>query len=405
MQADYDVKLFGAELRRCRIALGMTGKQLVLLYSEAIGREDNPVDVSFIFRLEAGKDMLVDKGRRLILARLVDMPLTAAGLGLLASEPAMRPFRWEPVDTKEYASALESYCDTWQQGTTYKAVRDIRKRIYSLERSVLYTWNAEKKQMTKLLCGYQMIAADVAAEQSPGAANQILTHTIALSSETKLHNTYAHALRQRAGASIDTFEQTGDYRVLPLALEDFQAAEEIQPHVSSFYQALVDVRRGLAYAYVARDEGEFTKALKIIDDSSNQIGKQSDDRHIAARLDEERYRLNRASAYLFSPQGSPRLALSELDQAIEAKPNTAPRRGVHRDLLFAETYIALKNYPMAVACASAAVEVSASNGMDTLFNRLEKVYRDLRNSDYGNDPDVARLGVQISKAQYPELFA
>src|SRR6266498_1715808 len=135
MQADYDVKKFGAELRKCRVALGWTGKQLALLYSEAIGREENPVDVSYIFRLEAGKDMLVDKGRRLVLARLVNMPLAVAGLGLLASEPATNPFTWEPVDTKEYATTLEFYCDTWQQGTTYKAVRDIRKRIRSLERA------------------------------------------------------------------------------------------------------------------------------------------------------------------------------------------------------------------------------------------------------------------------------
>src|SRR5450755_1952698 len=201
MQAEFDAKAFGTELRNYRLALGWTAKQLVLLYSEAIGREDNPVDVSFIFHLEAGKDMLVDKGRRLLLARLVDMPLAFAGAELLMSDAATNPFAWEKIDTKEYTNILEGYCDTWQQGTTYKAVKDIRKRLRSLERATLYSFSPEKMQMTQLLCGYQMLAADVAAEQMPGAANQILTQTVALSSQAKLYNTYAHALRQRAGAS------------------------------------------------------------------------------------------------------------------------------------------------------------------------------------------------------------
>jgi tetratricopeptide (TPR) repeat protein len=404
LQEGFHAQEFGAELRRCRIALGWTAKQLALLYSEAIGREENPVDVSFIFHLEAGKNMLVDKGRRALLARLVDMPLVIAGAGLLMSG-STNPFALVKVDTKEFTHALEVYCDTWQQGTTYKAVKDIRNRLRSLERATLYSFSPEKAQMTELLCGYQMLAADVAAEQMPGAANQILTHTVSLSQEVGLYNTYAHALRQRAGASIDTFEQTRNYDVLTGALTDFQAAEAIQSRVSPFYQGMVNIRRGLVYAYLAKDKGEFTRGLNIIDQASKQIGKQSDDKRVAARLDTERYKLNRASAYLYSTQGSPQQALKELNELVNEKPGTSPRRGVHRDLLFAETYMAMNNYPMAVASAEAAVEVTSSNGMDTLFNRLEVVYRSLRNSSYGKEPDVARLGVQILKARQPELFA
>ncbi len=404
MQAEFDARAFGAELRKHRQALGWTARQLALLYSEAIGREDDPVDVSFIYHLEAGKDMLVDKGRRLLLARMVDMPLAFASAGLLMPDVVVDPFVWEKPDMKEYTGSLENYCDTWQQGTSYKAVKDIRRRIRTLERATIYSSLPEQQQATELLCGYQILAADIAAEQTPGAGERILTHTIDLSHERQLYNIYAHALRQRAGTSIYTFEQTLDYSVLKQALIDFQAAEAIQPHVSSFYQAMVDIRRGLAYAYVARDRGEFTKALRIMDHASNQIGKQSGDKRIAARLDEERYRLNRASAQLYSPQGSPKLALSELNEAVDAKPDTSPRREVHRELLFAEAYMALGNYPMATASATAAVEVSIDNGMDTLFTRLENVYRSLRTSPYGKDPDVARLGVQILKARHPEMI-
>jgi tetratricopeptide (TPR) repeat protein len=401
MKAEYDIKEFGVKLREYRLLLGWTAKQLALLYSEAIGREDNPIDLTFIYRLEAGKDMLVDKGRRALLARLVDMPLAIAGISLIETRATSESIGSNRIDTKEYADMLEVYCDTWQQGTTYKVVKDIKKRVCALERTSLYS---PSKETTTLLCEYLILIADVQAEQTPVAAIPILTETIALSKQEKLYNIYAHALRQRAGASIDTFEQTGDYSILHHAVADFQATETVQRHVSPFYQGMVDIRRGLVYACLAQDQGDFKVALDIIDSSSEQIGNQGDDKRIAARLDEERYRFNRASAYLYSRQGSPTQALKELDQAVEIRPITSPRRGVHRDLLYAETYIALQDYPMAIACVANAIEVSAENGMDTLFNRLENVYRTLRNSPYGKDLEVARLGVQLLKAHHPEVF-
>ena len=353
---------------------------------------------------EARKHMIVNKGRRALLAKLVDMPLAAVGLELATAEHITKTLTWEKVDTNEYANSLEVYCDTWQQGTTYKAAKDVKKRVSLLEHATLYSPFPEKTQHMELLCRYQMLVADLVSEQTPSAANGILTQTIELSGQEQLYDVYAYALRQRAGTYIDAFERAQDYRILTYALEDFQASEVVKPRLSPFYQGLVDIRRGLIYAWLAQDSSDFQKGLKIIDASSTQIGKQSDDKRIAGRLDRERYWLNRASAYLYSPQGSPKFALSQLNEAVNARPDTSPRRGVHRDLLFAETYTALGNYPMAVAHASAAVEITSANGMDTLFNQLENVYQKLRKSTYGNSTDVARLGVQIMQSRHPELF-
>jgi tetratricopeptide (TPR) repeat protein len=360
--------------------------------------------LTFIYRLEAGKDMLFDKGRRALLARLVDMPLAIAGIDLIEPVTTNKLVVEDRLDTKEYADTLEVYCDTWQQGTTYKVAKDIKKRVHALEHAFFHSQSRERPEITRLLCEYQLLTADMEAEQTPIAALPILTQTLTLSKEEKLYNISAHALRQRAGASIDMFEQMRDQSVLRHAVADFQAFETIQGKVSPFYQGMVDIRRGLVSAYLAQDKNDFNAGLAIIDNSSKQIGKQSDDRRIAARLDEERYRFNRASAYLYSRQGSPTLALKELNQALEIRPITSPRRGVHRDLLYAETYIALRDYPMAVACAANAIEVSVENGMDTLFQHLEHVYYTLRSSPYGKDLEVVRLGVQILKAQHPEWF-
>ncbi len=403
MQADdYDPVTFGRELRSHRKAMGWTAKQLALMYSEEIGRDDAPISPTFIYHLEAG-DTMFDKGRRAVLARLVDMPLTLAGIAALSTQSTTQLFTSPVVDVREYEETLRTYSATWQAGTTYKVAKDIRNRVRALENAALYS-GSNRSSVTNLLCEYQVLAADVVAEQNPQGASTLLGKTVTLSYQEKQYNLYAHALRQRAQTGMNQFELTGDQSVLTQSLADFQATEAVQKHVSPFYQGLVDVRRGVVLAYTAKDEGEFKTALTIIDGVGSQIGEVSADPNVAARLDVERWRLNRASAYLYSPQGSPALALAELEELERALPTASPRRSVHRNILFAKAYLGVKKFPMAIAYGQAALEVTSQYNMDTLSAHLEGVYRALRNSAYGNESDTAHFGVALLKAQRPELF-
>jgi hypothetical protein len=399
---DFDAITFGRELRSHRKALGWTARQLALVYSEEIGREDTPVDTSFIYHLEAG-ETLMDKGRRAILARIVDMPLALAGIGILASRATPLLFSSPRMDITEYEATLQAYTGTWQAGTTYKVAKDIKRRVAALENAALYS-GGNRTSVMNLLCEYQVLAADVVSEQDPVAASTLLGKTVIISYQEKQYNLYAHALRQRAQTGISQFELIGDPGVLTQALADFQATDVVQKQVSPFYQGLVNVRKGLVYAYTAKDSGEFKSALKTIDAAGNQIGQVATDPNVAARLDLERWRLNRASAYLYSPQGSPSLALGELDELERTLPTTSPRRSVHRNILFAKAYLGTGNFPMATSYANAALEVTSRFNMDTLSAHLEGVYRALRNSPYGAEEDTAHFGVSLLKAQRPELF-
>lgn len=399
---DFDPVTFGRELRSHRKALGWTARQLALVYSEEIGREDEPIDPTFIYHLEAG-NMLVDKGRRAILARIVDMPLALAGIAALSPQSTAHLFTNPIVDIKEYEQTLQLYTGTWQAGTTFRVAKDIRARIRALENTALYS-SSNRTKVINLLGEYQVLAADVVAEQDPLQAAQLLGKTVTLTYQAKQYNLYIHALRQRAQTGISQFELTSDQGVLKQSLADFQATEAVLKHASAFYQGLVNVRKGLVYAYTAKDAKEFTAALNIIDAAGNQVGQVSADPHVAARLDLERWRLNRASAYLYAPLGSPALALSELEELERTLPTTSPRRSVHRNILFAKAYLKTGNFPMSTAYANAALEVTSRFNMDTLSAHLEGVYRSLRNSPYGNEPDTAHFGVALLKAQRPELF-
>lgn len=399
---DFDAVTFGRELRSHRKALGWTARQLATVYSEEIGREDDPIDTSFIYHLEAG-EMLVNKGRRAVLARIVDMPLALAGIAALGSQSTPHLFSSPSVDVSEYEATLQAYTGTWQAGTTYRVAKDIRRRMAALENVALYS-TANRTQVINLLCEYQVLAADVVSEQNPVAAAALLGRTVTLSYQEKQYNLYVHALRQRAQTGISQFELTGDQTVLTQSLADFQATDAVQRKVSGFYQGLVNVRKGLVYAYTAKDTGEFTSALKLIDSAGNQIGQVSVDPNVAARLDLERWRLNKASVYLYAPLGSPALALAELNELERTLPTTSPRRSVHRNILFARAYLGSGNFPMATSYANAALEVTSRFNMDTLSAHLEGVYRSLRSSPYKNEADTAHFGVVLLKAQRPELF-
>ncbi|MGH2478525.1 MAG: helix-turn-helix domain-containing protein [Ktedonobacteraceae bacterium] len=310
-ERDFDAITFGRELRSHRKALGWTARQLALVYSEEIGREDTPIDPSFIYHLEAG-ETLMDKGRRAILARIVDMPLALAGIATIGSQSTTQLFSSPHVDMTEYEATLQAYTGTWQAGTTYRVAKDIKRRVAALENAALYS-AGNRSNVIRLLGEYQVLAADVVSEQDPQAASALLGKTVTISYQEKQYNLYVHALRQRAQTGISQFELSSDQSVLTQSLADFQATDAVKG-VSKFYEGLVNIRKGLVYAYTARDAGEFTAALNIIDSAGNQIGQVPADPHVAARLDVERWRLNRASAYLYAPLGSPTLALAELEE-------------------------------------------------------------------------------------------
>ena len=400
-ERDFDAITFGRELRSHRKALGWTARQLALVYSEEIGREDTPIDPSFIYHLEAG-ETLMDKGRRAILARIVDMPLALAGIATIGSQSTTQLFSSPHVDMTEYETTLQAYTGTWQAGTTYRVAKDIKRRVAALENAALYS-ASNRSNMIRLLGEYQVLAADVVSEQDPQAASVLLGKTVTISYQEKQYNLYVHALRQRAQTGISQFELSSDQSALTQSLADFQATDAVKG-VSKFYEGLVNVRKGLVYAYTAKDAGEFTAALNIIDSAGNQIGQVSADPHVAARLDVERWRLNRASAYLYAPLGSPALALAELEELERRLPTASPRRSVHRNILFAKAYLGVGNFPMSTAYANAALEVTSRFNMDTLSAHLEGVYRALRNSPYRAEADTAHFGVSLLKVQRPELF-
>jgi hypothetical protein len=387
-----DPLAFGCALHTQRLKLGWSASQLSECYAEFVGREDSPPSPTFIYHIESGTTM-ISLERRVILASLVGMPLALAGIP--------EPETSTTLDVSEYTQALEVYCGKWRDGTIQQEAWAIQERVSRLEALAFQARGEEKKPLVELFGFYQILQAETYVwDGHMERAYTILSSAIERARQEKLSTLLAHTLTQRAGIVLGSFETTKDPASIQTAITDYKSALQERDKLSPFYCGLLDVRRGLADAYLARDDKAFTDALKSITQGSNQIGLSPDDARIVARLDSERYMLTRASAYLYSPLGNPALALAELKELDRWCPEARGKgRLAQRHRLFAQAYLATGNYPMAAALLEAALE-SAPLGE---VNRLIEIHARLKNTSYWNDPDIGRLAVKINQMQYPDL--
>ncbi len=391
--AAYNALAFGCELRAHRLKLGWSAIQLSELYAEFVGREDSPPNPAFIYHIERGTTM-VSQERRTILASLVGMPLALVGMAQQDSATH--------IDIPEYTQSLELYCRKWGEGTLQQAAVAIQQRTNRLMWSCLHGFGKGKSTKLELFIFYQMLHADVWwIKQEPATAYDILSSAVERARQEKLSALHAHALTQRAGIVLGRFETTKDPGSIQTAIDDYNNAAEQQDKLSPFYCGLLQVRKGLADAYIARDNEEFTKALHLITRGSAQIGSSTDDVRVVAHLDYERYMLNRASAYLYSPMGNAKLGLAELEELDHRCPESSGKhRHVDRNRMFAEAYLVTGDYPMAAAYLEAGLESASGEEVD----RLSEIHTRLKNTSYWNDPDIGRIAVKINQIRYPELF-
>jgi tetratricopeptide (TPR) repeat protein len=389
----YDPLAFGCELRTQRLKLGWSASQLSECYAEFVGREDSPPDPTFIYHIERGVTM-IGLERRAILASLVGIPLALAGVH--------EPDSSTTLDVSEYTQALEVYCSKLRDGTIQEEEGAIQERTRRLEAVSFQTGGEEKMTLIELFGFYQILQADVYTwDGQTERASTLLSSTVEIARQEKLFHLFTHALTQRAGTVLGRFETTRDPGSIQTAIDDYKSALQESDKLSPLYCGLLNMRSGLADAYLARDTKAFTDALQRITQGSNQIGLSPDDVRIVARLDFERSMLTRASSYLYSPMGNPGLALAELKELDRWCPQSRGKgRLAQRNRLFAEAYLATGNYPMTASYLEAALE-SAPLGE---VNRLVEIHARLKNTSYWNDPDIGRIAVKINQMKYPDLF-
>ncbi len=410
---------YGAILQYYRLQKGWSVADLVLSYSKALKRDASDdgslIATSWIYMMENQNMVPADEKRRWILAILLDIPPLLFGLKPLENLPRQDSamfgaVKWEPVDIEEYRLALQEYRGIFKTGLLHEIIPDIKRRINNLNNETQSKRASEKRNLIFLLCEYEIELAYIAYECSQfDVTIQLLSNVILIAATNKLHETWAYALRQRGNAYLSRgmikaglvhFElATQDFQ---LAVADFEAIRAFETNLSSQRKALVWLIAGDVYGHVARNQQELTTALKLVDRASNEIGKGGDDSTI---LDEERYHLDRGNTLVASPFiRFPKDACREYDLATEQTKSLNTLRHVSTAIRQAEAYFYEGRYPMALAYTEDGLSLIQDPRSSRYFPRVQNLYQALKESPYGNNCEVAELGVEITKVQYPELF-
>jgi len=411
---------YGALLRYFRQQQGWQVWELALYYTVALRAEGcdleevDAVTDQRIYAMENQNKVPTDQKRRWILATLLDIP--PALFGLESASPQRALFLWKPVDVAEYRAALVQYCASFHLSGLPHSLRDIKRRISTLHHEAPFANPAEKPEMWMLLCRYYILAGDIVRDQMGlDEGISLYSRAILVAEEQAFYDLWAFALRQRGNGYLDRGEITVGFKGfaaaqadIEAAARDMQAAQHLEPHISPHRKATIALSAGGAEAYLARDRQEQLRALKVIDLATGQIDKPADEGGITLKLDQERYHLNRAVAFLASPfqmARSPASARGELEAATRATEPTHKVRQAWNATLLAKSYLIEGLYPLATAHAEDALDLVKDIGSSTQLAYVEALYRGLRTSPYGKKPEVAELGIKLLRVQQPELFA
>ncbi|MBV9691085.1 MAG: hypothetical protein JO202_15415 [Ktedonobacteraceae bacterium] len=411
---------YGALLRYFRQRMGWEVRELASYYSVALraeGLEDEeiePLGVQRMYAMENQNKVPKDQKRRWVLATLLDIPPVL--FGLESTSPPRALFLWKPLDVAEYRAALVQYCAAFRVGDMQEFLADIKRRISSLHREAPFANPIDKREMFTLLCGYYILAGDIAKDQMRfGEAIVLQSRAITIAEENSLHDLWAYALRQRGNGYVDRAQITAGLNGFAVTQADFaaaardmQAAQRLESRISPHCQATIALSAGATLAWTARDRQELLRALNIIDQATGQIDTPADEQSIITlRLDQGRYHLNRAVAYLASPfqmARSPAGARQALEEATRATAPTQKRRQADNALLLAKSYLVEGFYPMAATYAEDALDLVKDISSHWRLAYIEGLYTSLRTSPYGKNSEVARLGVKLLRVQRPELF-
>lgn len=347
--------------------------------------------------------LLKDPQRRAVLATLLDIPLVAVGVESQSRERlealANPEVKTKPIDLIEYQKTLGQYYNLnvtngydWE-----KVATDSLNRIQKLHNKVLYS-GAEKLKMVKLLCGFHIVAADIAVGQRMPGAVASFNKAIILAKEYKLPHEYALALFRRGSFLFDRGNSS------EAAYKDYCLALKVKNLLPQLKGKLLS-GAGRSTAKTADNEMIVKDALNLLDTSAEFISQQIEEESFGIKFDKDRWLLDRATILVGSPLKNyryPNQALNQLEQVTFPDDS---RRSAFREtlsnILQAQAYIDKQDYPFAAHLTSDATKIMGEMHSYVHVPDIESLYNALKASKYGQSKDVLKLNVDLLKVKYP----
>jgi transcriptional regulator with XRE-family HTH domain len=364
-----------------------------------LGRALNISDVA-VRGMENNNDSLDSISRRRALAFILSIPPVLLGLDSQQYTPEIEPERlkkktvepWhlEKISMRRFQEMLPFYWNGYYTSKQLDPLKEIAELTHDLRATLFEVRGTQQQhQGLALLSSYYQLASTIARDQCnyPVAffyANRAVRIARILNSDELL----AASLLRR---SFISFEQDK----FDVALVDLNAACPAAQSARSPLKGLVFQVAGHVHAHMARSVSDQKKALSLLDSAASlaYAGPYTDDEHFI-RFSADWHHVERAEAYLALCK--PDEALCELDIATRnLAADGQVRRLAHLNIYRAKAYICKNELADATAYALTALDVSKAIQSTIKVSLIVGLYRQLKNSVYGQSPDISRLGVML----------
>jgi len=422
----------------------MSAEEFGTRFGALTRRNKKPYTKSRVYQMLRDNSFPEEKSRRWVVAKLLHIPPFLLGVNSLQDlleheteqvhDPVVLPRKMppRPFDLLEYQATLHAYWKKHRAHLNDAGETEIEERITLLEKAYIYGSKDTKRQIAMLLCGYHMLSSNIATDQRDfDEAISHLNKAYAVAKQRKLVKLEGACLLRRGWALKERGEASTMQGNIPAALEDFAFAARdfhlalsLTTKLSPSLHGSILLSLGKLAADQAKHPSDFHQAIIQIDKAEPFVGKKVDEEGIHfIQLDEERYYLDRAAAYLASASPLacyPRDARRELRSALAAAPTPIPqRRQAYNMILEAKSYViegqantqrkrpTLADTCYATATQKASEALSLVREIHSTINlgRIEQIYEHVKETPYAKESvDLASLEVELMAAKRPYLF-
>lgn len=210
------------------------------VYNEIL-KEDEPLTVRAIQRMEQQNKVPMDQKRRWLLATILNIPLAYFGLTTLthyilpASEvhaTNLSDESIESIDFSQYMDTLQQFWAGWSPSHVQEILVEILTKIHTLQEAAIYGGSRQHNQIAFLLCHYLILFGNIRRDQGySDSAISFLDKAIKLAHEQGYADMEAKAHYLKGYAQFDKWGIRSDRMIerkhLQSATISFQLALEL----------------------------------------------------------------------------------------------------------------------------------------------------------------------------------
>ena len=353
------------------------------------------------------KDAGMDHDRRHFLSRVFGIPPILFGIVTVAeiiemveqqkektAGPVFSPSLWTPhkaiIDTTEYRERLGTYWGAHHSHVAHRSITDSLLRIDTLYREFPRVRTEEWPQLQKLLCDYHQFVGNLLRDhQDYNTAIEHLEKAYRMAQTLKNNELKVLVLHRKGLALEGVIVSHG------LNANRINDAVCIYTEARQYEKALPDNLRGemlleagLVGAMAAQTDKDRKAAIALCDIAGSiaRTGKKEEDPHFL-RFNSDRYHLIRGAALI--AVGWNKDALNELN--LVRGGSGYQRRQAYNNILQAQAYANLGEYSEAASLAECGLMVVQEIDSKVNIARVESIHRQLQESPFRNNPEVARL--------------